>query len=57
MVQTVDLYDMCVSVRVMSTALMTASAHSVGGINLHQLFQWDRRHDRNFFSVAQVCDI
>ena len=55
--QTVGLYAMFVGLRVMSTALMAARARTLGGINLHQLFRWDRRHNGNLFRMAQVCAI
>ena len=43
--QTVGLYAMCVGLRVMSTALMAARAHTLGAITLHQLFRGDRRRN------------
>jgi hypothetical protein len=55
--QTVGLYAMSMGLRVMSTALMAARARTLGGVNIHQLFQWDQRRNGNLFRLAQVCAI
>ena len=54
LLQTVGFYGMCQGLRVMTTALMAVRARTLGGMNLHRLLKWDRRHGANLFRLAQV---
>lgn len=57
LLQTVGLYAMSMGLRVMTTALMATRARTLGGLNIHQLFKWDRRNNGNLFRLSQVMTV